>query len=98
MYSLVGGQKDKLSVSLTLTLSRVLNGAVLSSCSRFPMIGRAGGPGGKQYCLLLFRLKSHSKVQISTTKITVPENSIMLHEKKIFCCCPQQLTKGMIYQ
>lgn len=68
--------------SSLLTFNRVLNGALLSSCSRFPMIGRAGGPGGKQNFLWLFRLNSHSRAMISPAKISVPESSIMLRKEK----------------
>lgn len=62
---------------ITLTFTRVLKGALLSSCSRFPMRGRPEGPGGKRNCLRLFRFKSHSKTMSSPAEISVKNNSIV---------------------
>lgn len=60
-----------------LTFTRVLNGALLSNCSRFPIMGRPGGPGGKQNCFWVFRLNSQSKTTRSPAEISVTENSMM---------------------
>ena len=69
--------------SVILTFSRVLNGAFLSSCSRFPMIGRPGGPGGKHNSLLrFFSRNSHSKTMSSPAAINVTESSIVLRDRK----------------
>lgn len=59
-----------------LTLSRLLNGALLSSCSRFPMMGRADGPGGKRCGLRDFWRKSQSKTRSSPADISVTEVSM----------------------
>ena len=65
-----------------LTLSRVLNGALLSSCSRFPMTGRPEGPGGKHICLQLFRISSHSRTTSSPADMNVTESSMLPPERR----------------
>lgn len=75
--------------SNSVTFSIILNGALLSICSTFPMTGRAEGPGGKASCLWLLMLKSYSNVKTAPIKINVPENSMIFQDRN--SCCSLEL-------
>lgn len=64
-------------ISRVLTFKKVLNGAFLSSCNRFPKTGIPGGPGGKRECLRAFKLKIHKTTRISVVISNMTVNSMM---------------------